>query len=278
MELLVDTAWLEREGAGLHILDATLLDPALGRDARAEFRGGHIPGARFLDLATLVERGASLPNTLPPADLFATRLGELGVAADDRIVLYDDSPWHTAARGWWMLRLFGAEQVAILDGGLARWKAEGRPLERGEAPASAATFTAVSDPAPLRDLAAMRANLASGAEQVIDARSAARFAGAEPESRAGVVPGHIPASLSLPYTGLFEPDGGWKRGERLRAAFEAAGMNLARPTIATCGSGITACVLLFGLALLGKKDVALYDGSWSEWGADPATPKATGTA
>ncbi|MBU3077292.1 sulfurtransferase [Sphingomonas quercus] len=281
MDSLVSTQWLADQAgaADLVILDATLLDPALGRDAEAEFADAHIPGARFLGLKTLVDASSPLPNTLPEPGAFASRLAALGVNGDARLVLYDNSPWKTAARGWWMLRASGFERVAILDGGLALWKAEGRPIETG-APLPAAAVAAATAPAPFagtRDLAAVQANLQSDAEQLVDARSAARYAGEEAE-RAGVEPGHIPGSRSLPYSKLFDGDGRWKRGAALQAEFDRAGVDPGRPLVVTCGSGITACVVAFGAHLLGRDDVALYDGSWTEWGGDPATPKATGPA
>jgi len=279
MDSLVSTEWLAAEiGApDLVILDATLLDPALGRDAQAEHAAGHIPGARFLDLKTLVDGASALPNTLPTPEFFAGRLAALGVSPETRVIVYDDSPWKTAARAWWMLRAGGFPAVAILDGGLAKWKAEGRPLETGIATPEPAPLAAPTPFARTRDLAAVRANLLNNAEQLVDARSAARFAGEEPE-RAGVTPGHISGSRGLPYSRLFEADGRWKRGPALQAVFAEAGVDSSRPLIVTCGSGITACVVAFGAHLLGRDDVALYDGSWTEWGGDPVTPKATGAA
>ena len=280
MDALVSTAWLAAElGApDLRLLDATAfaLDP--GRDPHAEYLVRHIPGARFMDLAALADPDSDLPGMLPTAERFAERIGALGVGERDRIVLYDNSPHRTSARAWWMLRTFGAREVAILDGGLAAWIAEGRPLAVGEEPAPApARFHARRDAAAVRDLGQIRANLASPREQLLDARGAARFAGTEPDPH-GAAPGHIPGSRNLPYTRVLAPDGRFKEADALRAEFDAAGIDLARPLVTTCGSGVTAAVLLFAAALLGKSDVALYDGSWSEYGADPATAKALGPA
>ncbi|MEG3164636.1 sulfurtransferase [Sphingomonas sp. PB2P19] len=277
MDALVSTEWLASElGAGdLRIVDATYVDAATGRDPAAEFAAAHIPGAVFLALATLRDVEADLPNTVPSAASFAAHMQALGIGDGDRVVLYDSSPWRTSARAWFLLRLFGLRDVAILDGGIAKWRAEGRPTEAGEtapAPASLAVRPAGTS---VRDLAQMKANLDSGAEQVVDARSTARFTGEESDPRAGVAPGHMPGAKSLPYGALLNAIGTWKRGDALRAAFEDAGVDLARPIVTTCGSGITAAVLAFGAHLLGN-DAALYDGSWSEWGADPATPKVTG--
>jgi thiosulfate/3-mercaptopyruvate sulfurtransferase len=280
MDSLVSTDWLAPAiGDGdLVVLDATYHLPGSGRDARAEYMGAHIPGARFFDIPALSDPATELPTMLPSAEVFATGMEALGVGDGDRIVIYDSAAHHSSARAWWMLEIFGARHVALLDGGIAKWRAEGRALESGAIPFRPAHFTPHLNPALLRDMAAMRANVASGAEQVLDARSAGRFTGAEPDLRPHIPSGHIPGSRNLPYGGVFNADGTWKRGDALRVAFEGAGIDLERPVITTCGSGITAAILAFGLHLLGKSDIALYDGSWTEWGADPSTPKAVGAA
>ncbi|PAX07150.1 sulfurtransferase [Sphingomonas lenta] len=279
MDPLISTDQLARElGAhDLRILDATYFLPEHGRDAPAEHEAAHIPGAAFLDLASLRDTDSPHPNMLPSADRFAERLRELGVGDGDRIVLYDDTPLRSSARAWWMLRSFGVGEVTILDGGLAKWRAENRPLASGRERGEPRAFTARLDPTRLRTLDQMRANLSTGAEQVLDARSLARFTGEEPDPRPHVAEGHIPGSRNLHYSDLFEPDGTWKRGEALRAEFNRAGIDLSRPLVTTCNSGVTAAVLLFAAHLLGT-DAALYDGSWSEWGADPHTPKEVGAA
>jgi thiosulfate/3-mercaptopyruvate sulfurtransferase len=265
MESLVSTEWLANEmgASDLRIVDCTRHLPDAGRDPLAEYEGGHIPGAVFMDLADLVDSNAAVENTLPPAEKFASRMQSLGLGDGSRIVLYDDSAVKTAARAWFMLKMFGAHDVALLDGGIAKWKAEGRPLSQGKETLRHRHFTAWQDDKDVRTKADMLANLHSKAEQVLDARSAARFTGEDKDPRPNVAAGHIPGS---------------KDKATLKAAFEAAGIDLSKPVTTTCGSGITASVLLFALELLGKQDTALYDGSWSEWGADAVTPKELGAA
>ena len=279
MDALVTTEWLANElGANdLRIVDATYLDPALGRDAAAEYEAGHIPGAVFMNLGELRDTDSDLPMMLPSPEKFASRMQSLGLGDGSRIVLYDDSPWKTSARAWWMLRTFGAHDVAILDGGLAKWKAENRNLSEGKEQLRHRHFTVWRDEKGVRSLDQMKATLESGDEQVVDARSAARFTGEEPDPRPATHAGHMPGARNLPYTGIFNADGTFKTGDALRSAFEAAGVDVDRPIVTTCGSGVTASTLAFGLHLLGK-DAALYDGSWSEWGADRSTLNVTGAA
>jgi thiosulfate/3-mercaptopyruvate sulfurtransferase len=278
MDSLVSTAWLEAElGApDLVVLDASWFLPASRRDARAGYEGGHIPGAVFVDIDDVSDETSPHPHMLPPPHKLASRMQALGVADTSRIVIYDDSPLHSAARVWWMLRSFGARQVALLDGGLAKWRAEGRPLESGVPKVRRGHFTPQPVPGAAIDKAELLGLAGAGEAEIVDARGAARFAGEEAEPRPGLTSGHIPGAKNLPQGELFNADNSWKRGDALRAAFEAAGVDLSKPMVTTCGSGVTAAVLLFGAHLLGKDDVRLYDGSWSEWGADPALPKATG--
>ena len=281
MTIFVSTDWLAAElGApDLRILDATLFLPGTPRDARTEFEAAHIPGAAFLDLDTLADPADPAPHTLPTDDMMTQRLQALGVDADSRIILYDNSPIRSAARAWWMARLYGVgASAAILDGGLPKWLADGHPTETGHATTTPGNAIARIDRAQVRTKADLLANLDSGDAQVLDARGAGRFTGTEAEPRPGMASGHIPGSRNLPYAALFAADNSLKSDEELQTLFAEAGIDLDRPVITTCGSGVTAAILLAGLERLGNADVTLYDGSWSEWGLDPATPKATGAA
>ena len=277
MDSLVSTEWLDAElGApDLRIIDATYFLPAMGRDARAEYEAAHIPGAVFFDIDEISDESSPFPHMLPSEHKFASRMQSLGLGDGNRFVVYDNSPLHSAARAWWMLRVFGAHYVALLDGGLQKWTAEGRQLAVGLEQHRPGHFTAFLDAGAVVDKQQVLA--LTGAE-IVDARSPPRFAGEEAEPRPGLEAGHIPGSRNAPQSEFFNPDNSWKLGEELRAVFDRAGVDLARPMVTTCGSGVTAAVALFGAHLLGKADVRLYDGSWSEWGADPVAPKARGAA
>lgn len=278
MNLLVSTEWLAAElgKSDLRVIDASLFLPAHGRNARTEFEAAHIPGAVFFDIEEVADTSIDLPYMLPPAEKFASRMQALGLGDGSRIVVYDNSPLHSAARVWWMLTLFGAHEVAILDGGFQKWRAEGRAIESGKPIVRHRHFTVWADKTLVRDQAQMVENLRHKKEQVIDARGAARFRGEEPEARAGVRPGHIPGAKNIPYDALFNEDGTFKPVDAIKAVFDAAGVDLAQPTVATCGSGITAAVLAFAAALLGNKKVAIYDGAWTEWGGNPHNPVVVG--
>ena len=278
MDSLVSTDWLAAHlgDPGLVVLDASAHLPDAKRDARAEFAAAHISGARFLDLSTLIDPDSPVPAAVPTGAQFAERMQALGVHDGDRLVIYDDSAVKTSARAWFIARMNGVKEVAILDGGLGKWRAEGRPIESGAADAGRGDFTSARGHGTVRLKAEMLANLGHLREQVVDARGRARFTGEEGDFRPNIAAGHIPGSRNLPYNLLFQHDGTFCRPQNLKRAFEDSGIDLDKPVVTTCGGGVTAAVLLFALHLLGKDDVALYDGSWSEWGADPATPKETG--
>ena len=278
MTPLVTTEWLAAElgKTDIRVIDATMFLAAHDHNARSEFEAAHIPGAVFFDIDDVSDLASPLPHMLPPPEKFASRMQALGLGDGSRIIVYDNSPLKSAARAWWMLTLFGAHEVAILDGGFAKWHAEGRAVESGRPIVRHRHFTVWADKSLVRDQKQMTDNLRSKAEQVVDARSAGRFAGTEPEPRASLRGGHIPGSKNLPLDRLFNDDGTYKQGDALKAEFDAAGIDLGKPLVATCGSGVTSAAIAFGAALLGQSKVAIYDGSWSEWGASASNPVVTG--
>jgi thiosulfate/3-mercaptopyruvate sulfurtransferase len=262
----------------LAVIDGTFFMPDEGRDAKAEYLAGHIPGAVFFDIDAIADHTTGLPHMLPEPDAFCEAVEKLGLGDGMRFVVYDASGLQGAPRVWWTLRTFGAADVKILDGGLPRWTAEGRALEQGPVNRRAARrFTSRFDAAAVADASKVKAASETGAAQIVDARAAARFAGAAAEPRPGLRSGHIPTSLNVPWREVVD-NGTLKGVDEVAAAFTTAGVNIGEPIITTCGSGVTAAILLLALASIGKQDVALYDGSWSEWGARDDLPIATGGA
>ena len=278
MEMLVTTDWLAAElgKTDIRVIDATMFLAGHARNARAEFETAHIPGAVFFDIDEVSDLTSPLPHMLPQAEKFASRMQALGLGDGSRIIVYDNSPLRSAARVWWMLTVFGAHEVAVLDGGFAKWQAESRPTESGKPIVRHRHFTVWADKSLVRDAKAMTDNLRTKTEQVVDARSAGRFVGTEPEPRAGLRSGHIPGSKNIPFDSLVNDDGTYKSRDAIKAAFDTAGIDLAKPVIGTCGSGVTSAVLAFGAALIGHDKMAIYDGSWSEWGANAHNPVVTG--
>lgn len=258
------------------MLDASRHLPVAKRDPIAEFEAGHIPGARFFDLAVLVDRESDVPQALPRPDQLAEYLASSGVSADDAVVIYDDSAVKTSARAWYLLTAHGLSNVAILDGGLAKWRDEGRELEQGPSLTQAVDARSLPNPTSVRMKADLLANLDSKYEQVVDARGADRVFGIGIDPVHGGENGRIPGSLNVPFNQLFAEDGTYLPPADLVARFDQAGVEADQPIVATCGSGVTACVLLFALHLMGKDKIALYDGSWVDWSSDPSTPKAVG--
>jgi thiosulfate/3-mercaptopyruvate sulfurtransferase len=277
MDDLVSTAWLAQNlgQPDLTIVDSSWFMPALGRDARKEYLAAHIPGARFLDIDEVADTTSPVPHMLPSAAEFGAAMEKLGVGKDDGIVVYDNSPTRTATRGWFMLRHFGAPKVAILDGGFQKWLAEGRPTEQGEPAKRTSLFEAVERTG---EVVSKRQINSGFALPLVDARGRARFEGSEADPRPGVASGHIPGARNLPYSDLYNEDGTLRSPDEIRRLFLAAGVDPEKPFVASCGSGVTANSLIFAARKLGNRDGRLYDGSWSEWGADPATPKAQGPA
>jgi len=277
---LIKTDELARDlGApDLVIIDATWYMPNEGKDAHAEYLNEHIPGALFFDIDEIADTKSILPRMLPPPEKFSSRMRAMGIGDGSRIVVYDSRGLYSAARVWWTFRVMGVDDVSVLNGGLPKWKREGLPLESG-APPNRTTrhFTARRNLELVRDLSDMKALLKDKSAQIIDARAPERFAGKAPEPRAGLRSGHIPGSHNVPFGKLLNQDGTLKSAPELQRLFEQAGVDLNKPVVTSCGSGITASVLALGLAELGHRRTSVYDGSWSEWGADQSLPIETGT-
>ena len=278
-DALVSTDWLAALLGDPHIrvVDASFKLPGITPTAREDYDRGHIPGAVFFDIDDIAKPGTSLPHMIPPPDLFARKMEALGIGDDDRVVVYDSVGLSSAGRAWWMLHVFGHHDVAILDGGLPKWRAEGRSLDSAAPNPPSRSFSARFDPARVRDKSALLENLSTRREQVVDARAAGRFDGTAEETRPGLRRGHIPGSRNLSYDRVTDPQTRRMRNaEELSELFRDAGVELDRPIVTSCGSGVTACALAFALHLIGHPGASVYDGSWSEWGLPGDTRVETG--
>jgi thiosulfate/3-mercaptopyruvate sulfurtransferase len=270
----VSTEWLAAHLRDVKLLDASWYMPADKRDAKAEFEAGHIPGAVFYDLDGLSDHSTDLPHMLPTPENFARDLGALGIGDDDMVVVYDGAGLFSAARIWWMLRVMGHDKIAVLDGGLPKWKAENRALEKGLAAPKPSQFTARPVAGQVRGFAEVRAAL--GKAQILDARSNSRFTAEEKEPRAGLRSGHMPGAVNVHFRAVLNADGTLKNDDELKKLFAEKGVDLRAPIITSCGSGVTASILMLALAQLGAPQTSLYDGSWTEWGGRPEAEVVTG--
>ena len=277
---LVSTEWLAAhlKDPDLRILDGTLFMADEGRDARAEYEAAHIPGARFFDIDDISDSRSELPHMVPPVEKFMSRLRAMGVGDGHQVVVYDAKGLFSAARVWWLFRLMGQDNIAVLDGGFPKWQAEGRPTEDLPPMVRDRHMTVRRQNYMVRDVTQVSAASKLGDHEILDARAAGRFRGDAPEPRAGLRAGHVPGSRNVPYAELLNDDRTMKDPDSLRAVFAAAGVDMAKPVITSCGSGVTAAVINLALERIGKTDHALYDGSWTEWGASPTLPVATGEA
>lgn len=275
-DALVSTEWLAEhlKAPDLRVVDASWYLPTMSRNGKMEYQDSHIPGAVYFDIDDIADTDIPLPHMLPSPEKFASRMRRLGIGDGNRIVVYDGSDSHLSApRAWWMFRVFGHTDVAVLNGGFKKWRAEGRPVEDLPPLPRERHYTARRNDMLVRDLEQVKANLASHREQVVDARSKGRFEATEPEPRIGLRGGHIPGSLNVPSSLMTDPKTGlFQSADALKDIFQQAGLDLSKPTITTCGSGVSACLLGLGLHLLGHRQVAVYDGSWTEWASRPDMP------
>lgn len=271
---LVSTVWLSDNlgDPNLRILDASWHLPNSGRNASEEFNNAHIPGALFFDIDEIADLDNPLPHMMPSNEKMSSRVRAMGIKGTDHIVIYDDSMFSSAARAWFMFRNFGHKHVSILDGGLSKWRSEGRPLENIIQSFENSHYSAHKDDSRIRNREQVLKNIESQSEQLVDARAKGRFEGTAPEPRPDSRSGHIPGSFNVPFTDLLNENGTYKDKNSLRETFEDSGVDLSKPVITSCGSGVTACVLLFALDQIGHKNNALYDGSWTEWGTRSDTP------
>ncbi len=276
MSNLVSTEWLAAHLNDVRVLDASWYMPGEKRAPAIEFEAGHIPGAAFFDIDAISDHATDLPHMMPAPGEFSTAVGALGIGKGETVIVYDGAGIFSAPRVWWMLKAMGHVEVKVLDGGLPKWKREGRALESGPAQSVAKAFSAAPQTNLIRDFGTVMGIVADKSARMVDARSAGRFTGAEAEPRAGVRGGHMPGAANVHFRALLTADGSFKSVSDLRAEFENAGVDIARPIVTTCGTGVTAAILMLALEEIGAANVALYDGSWTEWGSRPEAPVVTG--